>query len=90
MIVLGAPTDGELRSELAAARAQRRAEIEAELADRVRFRAAMRGHDPSLCDHPVRCAAQRWADRLSGHIVSTNVGRWALVEARPGLNAALG
>jgi hypothetical protein len=56
---MGAPTDAELRSELTTASVERRAEISEELAQRARLRAALRGHDPSLCEHPVRCAALR-------------------------------
>jgi hypothetical protein len=59
MITLGAPTDNELLEELAAARPERREEIKAELDQREESRAAMRGHDPSLCHHPVRCSALR-------------------------------
>lgn len=56
---LGAPTDGELRSELATAAPERRQAINDELEQRVQLRASLRGHDPSLCDHPVRCTATR-------------------------------
>jgi hypothetical protein len=55
--LLGAPTDNELRAELATATPERQAEIEAELHQRRASRNAMRGHDPSLCEHPVYCAA---------------------------------
>lgn len=56
---LGAPTDGELRAELATAAPERRRAIEDELERRMQLRASLRGHDPSLCDHPVRCTAMR-------------------------------
>jgi hypothetical protein len=59
MTVLGAPTDVELRAELATANAERRAAIRDELERRERYRTSFRGHDPSLCEHPVRCAALR-------------------------------
>lgn len=56
---MGAPTDGELRAELATAASDRAAAIHAELDRRKRHRATLRGHDPNLCDHPVRCTAVR-------------------------------
>lgn len=59
MITLGAPTDNELLEELATAAPGRREELKAELDQREESRAAMRGHDPALCCHPVRCAALR-------------------------------
>jgi hypothetical protein len=59
MMRLGVPTDAELRAELATANAKRQAEIRAELEQREQGRAAMRGHDPSLCQHPVLCHAGR-------------------------------
>lgn len=55
--MIGAPTDGELRAELATATPERREVIESELESRARGRAVMRGHDPNLCEHPVRCEA---------------------------------
>ncbi len=59
MTRLGIPTDAELRAELATASAERQEEIRDELEQRQEGRAAMRGHDPSLCQHPVRCIAGR-------------------------------
>lgn len=53
--MIGAPTDSELRAELATATPERRETIETELETRARLRIGLRGHDPSLCDHPVRC-----------------------------------
>lgn len=57
--MIGAPTDSELRAELATATAERHADILAELDDREQHRASLRGHDPALCVHPVYCAARR-------------------------------
>jgi hypothetical protein len=59
MTRLGVPTDAELVAEAATASAERRAEIQTELEEREQLRASMRGHDPSLCQHPVLCHAGR-------------------------------
>jgi hypothetical protein len=57
--MMGAPTDAELRAEMAGAGAERQAEIQAELDDRSLYRDSLRGLDPSMCDHPLRCMALR-------------------------------
>jgi hypothetical protein len=53
--MFGAPTDKELRELLTTATPDKREEIQDELDRRAERRATMRGHDPSLCCHPLRC-----------------------------------
>jgi hypothetical protein len=55
--MIGAPADYELRAELATASPERHREIQEELDQRTELRDSLRGHDPSLCQHPVRCLA---------------------------------
>lgn len=64
---LSSLADFELRHMLADADKDRRYAADAELAERTRLRASMRGHDPALCCHPLWCGAlaevtPRWTD----------------------------